>query len=268
MARAGRMRDLLGGCDDRDRCEPREIGPRAARTPQSNPELQIGSSPAPPRAAAYPVAWCGCWFSSRWSAGPGGPNRPSVARGPARLSLRASDHLRLSRKAADEDVTVFGEELTELHFETLTTALDEDMRRDYQQALDAYGRAKGWCGPRARRGRPVGDQHARGRAFRPGLPARPSGWRPPAGPTTSLLLNPSHGPARTDVMWAPPGGVEREIRSASWMHIGSRAARTRYPAGPARQPEGAVVHVRPGLRGYALGHYGAAVEAGWCRPTV
>ena len=48
---------------------------------------------------------------------------------------------RLVRRAADEDVTVFGEELSLLHEETLATPLDDAMRADYEQALDAYERA-------------------------------------------------------------------------------------------------------------------------------
>ena len=32
--------------------------------------------------------------------------------------------------------------VAELHVETLTTAIDDDMRSDYQQALDSYERAK------------------------------------------------------------------------------------------------------------------------------
>ena len=46
------------------------------------------------------------------------------------------------RRVADEDVTRFGEELQDLHIDTLTTELDVAMRQDYQRALDAYENAK------------------------------------------------------------------------------------------------------------------------------
>ncbi len=126
--------------------------------------------------------------------------------------LEASGNFRLSRRAADEDVTRLGEELTELHFETLTDELDADMREDYQQALDSYEESKALvrAAERAEDVSAVTRTLADGRfamacvlARRDGedLPAR----RPPC------FFNPSHGPARTDVTWAPPGGVEREI---------------------------------------------------------
>ena len=56
--------------------------------------------------------------------------------------LRDAEDLRLLRRAAAEDITQFGEELTRLHEETLTDPLDEQMRADYQSALDSYERAK------------------------------------------------------------------------------------------------------------------------------
>ena len=48
----------------------------------------------------------------------------------------------LARRAAGEDVTTFGEELAQLHLDTFLTPLDDTMRSDYEQALDAYERAK------------------------------------------------------------------------------------------------------------------------------
>ncbi len=126
--------------------------------------------------------------------------------------LEASGNFRLSRRAADEDVTRFGEALTELHVETLTDELDDDMRADYQQALDSYEESKSLVRASER----AEDVTAVTRALEDGrfamacvlarrdgdeLPTR----RPPC------FFNPAHGPARTDVAWAPPGGVEREI---------------------------------------------------------
>lgn len=180
------------------------------------------------------------------------------------LSLQAADHLRLSRKAADEDITAFGEELTELHFETLTTELDEDLRRDYQQALDAYEQAKELVRSAAatEQIRSVTSTLEDGRFAQACLLARRDGdqlpeRRPPC------FFNPNHGPARTDVMWAPPGGVEREIPVC--LMCSHRLEENLAPdirlvrLGNRRVPW---FLSGPAYESYALGYYGAAVEAG------
>lgn len=180
------------------------------------------------------------------------------------LSLQAADHLRLSRKAADEDITAFGEELTELHFETLTTELDEDLRRDYQQALDAYEQAKELVRAAAapEQIRSVTSTLEDGRFAQACLLARRDGdqlpeRRPPC------FFNPNHGPARTDVMWAPPGGVEREIPVC--LMCSHRLEENLAPdirlvrLGNRRVPW---FLSGPAYESYALGYYGAAVEAG------
>ena len=180
------------------------------------------------------------------------------------LSLKAADHLRLSRKAADEDITAFGEELTELHFETLTTELDEDLRRDYQQALDAYEQAKELVRSAAatEQIRSVTSTLEDGRFAQACLLARRDGdqlpeRRPPC------FFNPNHGPARTDVMWAPPGGVEREIPVC--LMCSHRLEENLAPdirlvrLGNRRVPW---FLSGPAYESYALGYYGAAVEAG------
>ena len=196
----------------------------------------------------------------------------AVAGGAARRSLGArrerrlqtSDQLRLSRRAAEEDVTRFGEELTELHFETLTTELDEDMRRDYQQALDAYERAK----ERVKKVTLPEDVRSVTSALEDGrfaqacllarrddeaLPDR----RPPC------FFNPNHGPARTDVTWAPPGGVEREIpvclMDAHRLENGEAPEARLVRLGNRRVPW---FMSGPAYEHYALGYYGAAVAAG------
>ena len=46
--------------------------------------------------------------------------------------------LSTSKRAADEDVTKFGEELQRLDSDVAGHALDEGMQQDYQRALDAY----------------------------------------------------------------------------------------------------------------------------------
>ena len=87
--------------------------------------------------------------------------------------LESYGSFRLSRRAADEDVTRLGEELTDLHFETLTDELDADMRADYQQALDSYEKAKSLSAPPTREDVTQSTQHPRGRPVRDGVRPRP-----------------------------------------------------------------------------------------------
>ncbi len=129
-----------------------------------------------------------------------------------RKQLTSDFELRAVSKVADEDVTQFGEELQDLHIDTLTTELDPSMRQDYQRALDAYENAKSLM----RDARSPEDVTGVTKALEDGryakacvlarmsseaLPER----RPPC------FFNPAHGPAQTDVEWAPLGGVAREI---------------------------------------------------------
>ncbi len=180
------------------------------------------------------------------------------------VRLQESDRLRLSRKAADEDVTVFGEELTELHFETLTTDLDDDMRGDYQRALDSYERAKELVRSVAapEQVRTVTSTLEDGRFAQACLLARRDGAplpdrRPPC------FFNPNHGPARTEVMWAPPGGVVREIQvclmDAHRLEEGLAPEIRLVRLGNRRVPW---FMSGPAYESYALGYYGAAVESG------
>lgn len=128
-----------------------------------------------------------------------------------RRRVSAAD-LDAARRAAEEDVTRFGEELQRLDTDVQLAASDEAMTQDWQRALDSYesanrslqmvqapedvrhvtaaledGRYAVACVRARRDGRP--------------LPAR----RPPC------FFNPSHGPSTVDVEWAPPGGRARQI---------------------------------------------------------
>lgn len=128
------------------------------------------------------------------------------------LQARRDAELEQVRKVADEDTTRFGEELQELHVETLTDTLDTAARQDYQRALDAYENAKALL----RDARTPDDVQQATKTLEDGryamacVQARVAGEplpqrRPPC------FFNPAHGPAQTDVMWAPPGGNQREI---------------------------------------------------------
>ncbi len=122
------------------------------------------------------------------------------------------DAFRQVRRAASEDVTVFGEELSALHFETLATDLDDQMRLDYQKALDAYESAK----HRLERSAAASDVTEVTRTLADGryaqacvLAVRDGVERPARRPP--CFFDPGHGPASRDVSWAPLGGVPRDI---------------------------------------------------------
>ena len=126
--------------------------------------------------------------------------------------LAERDAFRHVRRAADEDVTRFGEELATLHLETLASPLDDDMRTDYQRALDAYEDAKAALGRAATAADVTGVTRtlADGRFSRACVLAAQSGLhRPERRPP--CFFDPAHGPATGDVAWAPPGGVARDV---------------------------------------------------------
>lgn len=122
------------------------------------------------------------------------------------------ERVRMARRMANEDVTVLGEQLSELHYETLTTDLKGDIGEDYQQALDAYERAKRQL--RETEGADVV------RALQPVLEdgrfhlacvlARQED-RPLPQRLPSCFFNPQHGPSHSEMEWTPPGGVARWV---------------------------------------------------------
>ncbi len=120
--------------------------------------------------------------------------------------------LSTSKRAADEDVTKFGEELQRLDSDVAGHALDEPMQQDYQRALDAYDDAKMSLDAVAK---PDEIRHVteiledgryavacvKARIAKQPLPAK----RPPC------FFNPAHGPSSRDVDWAPSGGIARSV---------------------------------------------------------
>jgi hypothetical protein len=120
--------------------------------------------------------------------------------------------LSTSKRAADEDVTKFGEELQRLDSDVAGHALDEPMQQDYQRALDAYDDAKMSLDAVTK---PDEIRHVteiledgryavacvKARIAKQPLPAK----RPPC------FFNPAHGPSSRDVDWAPPGGIARAV---------------------------------------------------------
>ena len=68
--------------------------------------------------------------------------RHSIQQREAAQRHELETQLATSKRAADEDVTKFGEELQRLDSDVAGHALDEAMNQDYQRALDAYDNAK------------------------------------------------------------------------------------------------------------------------------
>lgn len=116
------------------------------------------------------------------------------------------------RGLADEDVTVFGEQLQRLGVEVSGLDLDDDTRRDYQIALDAYERAK-WDAPRLGDIEQISsliDTLTTGRYALACVRARIAG-----GPVPELrvpcFFNPQHGPSIRQVMWTSARHGTRQV---------------------------------------------------------
>jgi hypothetical protein len=122
------------------------------------------------------------------------------------------ERARIARRLANEDVTVLGEELSELHYETLTTELKGEIGEDYRKALDSYDRAKQLIrtieGPHVVKTLlPVLED---GRFYLACVLARQEGRALPQR-LPSCFFNHQHGPSHSEVDWAPPGGESRRV---------------------------------------------------------
>ena len=122
------------------------------------------------------------------------------------------NQLSVSRRAADEDVTKFGEELQRLDVDVAGHPLDEAMQQDYQRALDAYENAKMSLDAVTR---PDEIKHVTeiledGRYAVACVKARVAG-KPLPAKRPPCFFNPAHGPSSRDVEWAPAGGVPRSV---------------------------------------------------------
>src|SRR4030095_16479662 len=120
--------------------------------------------------------------------------------------------LSTSKRAADEDVTRFGEELQRLDSDVAGHALDEPMQQDYQRALDAYDNAKMSLDAvtKPEEIRHVTEILEDGRYAVACVKARIAGQPLPAK-RPPCFFNPAHGPSSRDVEWAPAGGVPRSV---------------------------------------------------------
>jgi len=136
----------------------------------------------------------------------------AVRRSKARELERQQAELAPVKKLVFEDVTALGMELQDLDEDLAGRDLDKGTRADYQRALDAYESAK-FSGDYMTKPEEVTNvtrilddgRYAiacvRARAGGEPLPAR----RP------ACFFDPRHGMAVEDVLYAPPGGVERDV---------------------------------------------------------
>lgn len=132
-------------------------------------------------------------------AGAYGAQRIRAARADRRERAEQLDGV---RRLADEDVTVYGEQLQRLGDEVADHELDADTRRDYQTALDAYERAK-WDAPRLHQIEEISslvDTLATGRHALACVRARIAGESVPEL-RVPCFFNPQHGPSAREVMW-------------------------------------------------------------------
>lgn len=116
------------------------------------------------------------------------------------------------RRLADEDVTLFGEQLQHLDAEVAGRELDAETRMDYQRALDAYESAQRAV-PRLRDPEEVSkitDTLGSGRYALACVHARAAGRAVPEL-RVPCFFNPQHGPSVTDVVWTRPGRGTRTV---------------------------------------------------------
>ncbi len=187
----------------------------------------------------------------------------SVTGGGARKRVSAAD-VDAARRAAEEDVTRFGEELQRLDGDVTLTGADEALLQDWQRALDSYESAKRSLEmvqqPDDVRNVTTALEDGRYaiacvRARRAGepLPTR----RPPC------FFNPAHGPSTTDVDWAPPGGQPRQVpvcaADADRLSQGAEPDIRTVPRGNGRVPywQGG-----PAYSPWAMGYFGAFAAGG------
>ena len=126
--------------------------------------------------------------------------------------LAEKDRWRVARRLVDEDVTVLGEQLAELHVDTLADDLDPTARDHYRRALEHYDQAKHLLAVSATAEDVAAAEQvvADARYHRAAVIAVRDGDPLPER-REPCFFDPRHGPARQDVEWTPPGGTPRAI---------------------------------------------------------
>lgn len=126
--------------------------------------------------------------------------------------LAGKDRWRTARKLMDEDVTVLGEQVADLHLDTLADDLDTDAHDHYRRALENYEQAKALLAASETVEDVVAVEQvvADARYHRAAVLAVIAGEPLPAR-REPCFFNPQHGPSMQDVEWTPPGGTPRGI---------------------------------------------------------
>ena len=126
--------------------------------------------------------------------------------------LAEKDRWRVARKLMDEDVTVLGEQLAELHVDTIADELDPVARDHYRRALEHYDQAKHLlsASSTAEDVLAVEQVVADSRFHRAAVVAVRDG-EPLPQRREPCFFDPRHGPAMREVDWTPPGGAARVI---------------------------------------------------------
>lgn len=204
------------------------------------------------------------WLLFGLVVGGGGLLARRVQHARADRALERED-LAAARSIADEDVTVFGEQLARLDREVAGNDLDEPTRTDYQAALDAYESAQRNV-HRIRRSDEISkvtDALSSGRYALACVQARVQGSALPQL-RVPCFFNPQHGPAERHVEWIPRGRGMRRVPACALdaarvaaheepevrkVRIGSRVL-PYWEAGTAFQP-------------YTEGYFASAVALSW-----
>lgn len=126
--------------------------------------------------------------------------------------LAEKDRWRVARRLVDEDVTVLGEQLAELHVDTLAEELDPVARDHYRRALEHYDQAKHLLAASTTAEEVVAVEQvvADSRYHRAAVIAVRDG-EPLPERREPCFFDPRHGSAMQDVEWAPPGGTSRAV---------------------------------------------------------
>ena len=134
------------------------------------------------------------------------------ARKAREAEVELADHWRVARKLANEEVTALGEELADLHVDTLTSDLDDEARHHYKRALEHYDQAK----EKVRTSETVedvlaGDQLVQDARYHRAAVLALQAGDPLPERREPCFFDPRHGPSLGDVQWSPPSGVERTV---------------------------------------------------------
>ena len=267
--RRGRPAPGSAGESPSARSRSRRRTGRGAASRMTSPVAIITSGPATARTYSRPSS--SLRFLERRSChgmgtGPAGRRRRKripATRWRSRRALGAAERAELEgvRKLAEEDVTVFGEQLRRLDTEVGGHELDEAIRVDYQAALDAYESAQR-AAPRIRSVDQISAvvDTLSTRPFRPRCVQARAAGQPLPERRTPCFFNPQHGPAATDVMWTRPGhGTRQGPGLCPGRGPRGRARAARDPPGDGPGPLGPVLG---GGRGVPALHRGLLRQRG------